>query len=193
MTAERNGSAVPWAVRVASVLLGASAVLAAAMAVAGLFAWRHFGPASVAYVQALGNNHYLASPQLADVRGGLAYNIAVTAAAALVTGCLAPAVRRPLRWVQVTAWCTAVLFAAGLFCGLSTGPAARTLDEISYGLVPAWYPGLNAVLGVAVLVTIVAAAAALLRSSVDDFYRPASREQDPRWAAFVQRQADRDT
>lgn len=177
-------------------LLAGCAVLAAAMLVATMLAWRHLGSAGPRYVSAsLGD-----AVTVDEVRSMLGYNVVVTTATILATGALALMVRRPLGWARWAAWC--VLGAVGLllFLGLvagadpagsTPGPNATAVARLYYALLPSWYPSVNAVLGLAVLVTGLAAAVLLSRSSVADYYRPASGEQDPRWAAFVATQQKR--
>jgi hypothetical protein len=182
------------------VLLGVSATLAVVMTIAAIAAWRHLGPAAAAYARALADAGLDRSGgEPAQVRSTLAYNVAVTAGTALVATLLALVIRKPLRWAQVSTWCTVVVVWMALGCGLASGPnpagsvpgrTSSELDRLSYDLVPQWYSPANAVLGLFVLASVTAVGVLLLRSSVQDYYRPASSQQDPRWTAFVQKQAD---
>jgi hypothetical protein len=87
-----------------------------------------------------------------------------------------------------------------LFLGLNAGadpagstatPGADSGSRAYYDLLPHWYPALNAILGVTAVALVIAVIVMLMRSSVADFYRPASGEQDPRWSAFVADQQKR--
>ncbi|GAA0577537.1 hypothetical protein GCM10010172_72860 [Paractinoplanes ferrugineus] len=158
---------------------------------ASVFAWRHFSAESA----------YWSIRHGADqVRAALVYNLVVAALTVLVAVVLAVVVRRPLRWVRPAAWCVLGFLGLALFLGLNAGadpagstagPNADSDSRAYYDLLPHWYPTLNAIQGVAVLVLVVAVFVMLLRSSVADFYRPASTEQDPKWSSFVAAQQKR--
>jgi hypothetical protein len=173
------------------VLLAGCAVLAAAMLVATVLAWRHLGPAGIQYVSATQSD----GRSVEYVRGSLRYNVVVTVATVLITTALALLVRRPWPWARWGAWCALGVIGLLLFLGLNAGadPAGSTpsdnadaVSRLYYDLLPSWYPSLTAVLGLAVLVALLTAAIMLARSSIADYYRPASRVADPRWAAFVE-------
>jgi hypothetical protein len=180
-------------------LFAVTAALAAVMTLASSLAWQHLGPAADTYARMAADLGYGNPARLADeVRWSLGYNVAVTVGTALVAGVLALLVRQPLRWAQVAGWCAATAIALGLGFGLVTGSAtagarpdssSSAFDRLDYDLLPQWYPITNAVLGLALLVAVVAAGVLLLRSSVSDFYRAESRqEDDPRWANFIEKQ-----
>jgi hypothetical protein len=84
-----------------------------------------------------------------------------------------------------------------LTCGLNgdivpTGPFrpdAALQDRLAHDLIPDSYPVPIAILALACVGCLVAAAFPLLRTSAADFYRRESRREDPRWTAFVERQA----
>ncbi|MET0494072.1 MAG: hypothetical protein ABW000_13175 [Actinoplanes sp.] len=192
---------MPRAVRASSLLLGVTAGLAVVMTVLSVVAWWHLGPAGEAYSRAsLEAGYGDGDGWPRAVLSSLVYNTVTTGMTALITGLLAVMIRQPLRWVQVTTWCVVAAVCAALGCGLNAGPdpAGSTassdssqFQRLGYDLVPQWYPSVNAVLGLALLAAAIGAAVMLLRSPVQDFYRPASSREDPRWSSFVQRQAER--
>lgn len=182
----------PPLVRWSSLLLAGCAGLAALMLMMAILAWRHLGPAGDAYESASGFDGGADA-----VRSSIAFNMVVTAAVVLTTTVLAMLVRRPLRWARPVTWGVLGVVGTALYVGLNAGPDpagskpgadADPLNRLYYDLVPQWYPSVNAVLGLALLATGAAAAILLLRSSVSDFYRPASSQHDPKWADFVDRQ-----
>ena len=75
--------------------------------------------------------------------------------------------------------------------GSTPGPDSTPLERLYYDLVRQWHPIVIALPGLAFLVAGSAAAILLLRSPVPNLYRPESRQQDPRWAAFAQAQQRR--
>jgi hypothetical protein len=192
---------LPGPARWGSLLLGLSAGLAAVMLAATLAAWRHFGPAAVAYRSAfLDAGMDELETQVLQVRSSLAYNATVLAVTVLTTAGLALLIRRPLRWAQISTWCAAVVLGIALVlalnggpdpAGSTPGPQASPVERLGYDLIPQWYTSVNAVLGLLLLAAVIAAAVLLARSSVLDFYRPESRVSDPRWESFVQTQRDR--
>lgn len=192
---------LPRNVRLCSLTLGVSAGLAVLMLATILVAWRHFEAAAEVYRSAaLSGGMGDPLDELQWIRSDLGYDAAVVAAMALVTAGLAPLIRRPLRWARVATWCTAVVLGAALLVELGGGPDAggppldpgtSVLDGLRFELLPQWFPGVNAVLGFAVLVLVIASAVLLMRSSVSEFYRPAGQQQDPQWAAFRRAQNDR--
>jgi len=161
------------------------------MLVASAFAWRHFSAETA----------YWSEPDAADdVRAALVYNLVLAALIVLVAVALAAVVRRPLRWVRPVAWCVLGAIGLALFLGLNAGadpagstagPTADSASRTYYGLIPHWYPTLNAIQGLTVLALVIAVVVLLLRSSVADFYRPASSEEDSKWSAFVADQQKR--
>ncbi|MEU4243394.1 hypothetical protein [Actinoplanes sp. NPDC026619] len=157
------------------------------MLIAAIIAWQHFGPAAV----------HFGDGGADQVRAGLIFNMVVTALVVLATAALATVVRRPLRWARPAAWAVLGVLGFALFTGLNAGvdpagstagPGADPANRLYYDLVPGWYPSVHAALGLIVLATCVAVVIMLMRSSVADFYRPATTKQDPKWAAFVDRQ-----
>ncbi|AGL20497.1 hypothetical protein [Actinoplanes sp. N902-109] len=193
----------PREVRLSSLLFLVTAVLALVMTLQSLLAWRHFEPAADTYVRMLSDGGFAdAAAEPAGVRWDLAYTVAVTLGTALVCALLAVVIRQPLRWAQVAAWCTSFAVAVVLGCGLANGSAtagakpeatSETLDRLDYDLLPQWYPIMNAVLGAALIVVVIAAGVLMLRSAVADFYRAGSRlPDDPRWASFLTQRLDDD-
>lgn len=178
-------------------LLTACAALGAILLVAAVLGWQHLTPAGVRYLSAFDNGGPAAVNQ---VRATLEYNVIVTTATILTTAVLALLVRRPLPWVRRVTWCALGAVGVLLFLGLNAGADlagstpdadATPAERLYYDLLPRWYPSSTAVLGLVLLVAGLAAAVMLTRSSVADYYRPASRRSDPRWASFVQAQKKR--
>lgn len=189
---------MPPKIRTASWLLSACALMAAVTTVATLFAWRHFAPAADRYRELASAPGYEVDRVIADVRGPLVYGGLVTLVSAALFGWLAVAVRRPRRrWVPIVAWVAAgvgaVLLIVDLNGGLTdTGSSVSVSprDVLGHDLAPDWYATVNAGLGIATLVLMVAGALALTRSGVHDYYRKASWQTDDRWVSFVARQRD---
>ncbi|MCU7730374.1 hypothetical protein ODJ79_42215 [Actinoplanes sp. KI2] len=185
----------PTHVHRASVLLAGCAVLAGAIVVIAMLAWRHLGPAGIRYLMAEPDG----GVAVHLVRAALEYSLVVGTATVLITSALALVVRRPLVWARWVAWCVLGAIAVLLLLGLSAGDVplaapgahASAVDGLFYDLVPHWYPSVSAVLGLALMVLVLTAAVLLTRSSAADYYRPASSVQDPRWAAFVEAQQRR--
>ena len=169
------------------------------MIVATLIAWRHFGPAAAEFRVLAATFH--PEQWIDEARGTLGLTAIATLATAPVCAWLAFAIRQPRRrWAQVTTWVTVVaavllltiaLVGGSATVGTTPNDSVMPVDALGYALLPGWYTSVVAVLGVAAIVAAVGAGTALLRSSVLDYYRPASWQQDDRWANFVARQQDR--
>ena len=191
-------SGLPRGVRTGSLLFAVTAALAGAIAVAALLARSHLGPAADRYLEFLPDE----AATVTDIREILTYTIVCALATVLVGGALAVLVRQPRPWVRTALWIAALVLGLALGTGLVAGvdPAGASPGDDStpaarlfYDLVPGWYPSVNAVLGLLVLISLGAAAFSVLRSSALDFYRAASHVEDPRWSSFVaRRQSDQD-
>jgi hypothetical protein len=171
---------VPRAVRIGSLVLALAVVAATGMLVATIGAWVHL----VAAAHLAPNDSDARATILTD-KSTLALNLVEVLATGLAGLMLAVLIRRPLQWARVATFVFAVVVTAMLLCGLNTGPIDG--GEV-YGLYPGWFLGVNALLGIVVIGTVIAAAIILASSSATDFYRRASRlADDPQWTSFVQR------
>lgn len=189
---------LPRNVRLSSLMLGVSGGLAVLLLAGVLATWHHFEAAAEVYRNtSLRIDNTDPKDELQWMRSDLGYDAAVLAAVALMTAGLAPLVRRRLRWARVATWCAAAVLGPALLIELNAGPNPRgstvgpLLDRLEADLLPQWFPGVNAVLGFALLVLVIASPVLLARSSVSEFYRPANQQEDPRWEAFLKAQNDR--
>lgn len=191
---------MPRTVRNSSWAFAAAAGIAAASALVVVLGQAHHGPALDRYLDF--NAGDLAAEQFATDVGEI---LTVTLILALVTvvagGVLAFVVRRPVAWARTIAWSTALVLAllvgtallAGVDpVGATPGPDAEPAARLTYDLVPGWYPSVNAVVGLGLLIALGAAGFFVLRSSAADFYRAASKVEDPRWSSFVAERLDPD-
>ena len=190
---------MPKWVRAASLFLAGCSLMALAMAVATLIAWRHFVPAADAYRRLSADPSWLIEKIIADVRGPLVLGGIVWLITAPLFGWLAFAVRVPRRrWAQITTWIATALGVFWLIFVLNTGLTSTSDGEpspvpgqVGSDLAPGWYPDLTSILGVVTVALMLAGALALTRDSVLDYYRKASWQQDDRWSAFVTQERTR--
>ncbi len=186
------------AVRVSSLLFSVATALAVTAFILGTVAYDQFTAESPNYIRLSILPQFKSEEAVEDLRGALIYILVAYGAAFVLAAILTLLVRRPRPWVRPVAWVAAPLAALLVFLALmgaleSAGlnPDSEDHEQMLFAaLVPDWFTQVNAVVGGCLLAALIAALIAATRSSSTDFYRPASKVEDPRWAAFVARQQE---
>jgi hypothetical protein len=178
--ATRPDDRPPRPVALASVVLGAAAVLGLLDVIATLFAVDHLDEATPAFLSVMAEADVDdAAASVEQIRAALGYNVAVAAGAVVILGVLAVAVRRRSRVARAAAWVAAAIAVYAFGCGLAGNPEiftasndARDVVEQAWSrLLPGWYSIVRSLLTTGELLGVLVASLLLLRTTAGDFYR----------------------
>lgn len=185
---------MPRIVNIASILIGAAAVLCAVIALGAGFARTQAAKAAATLAEAAGSD---GRDLAATVHSSLQSDVVIGVACSVMLAVVAIWARRPAGRARMIAWGVSFVALIAISFGVGEDPSSAVsaggftnphLQQIANRLIPGWYPWIVQLSELGAMAALVAVLVMLLRSGSHDYYRQGRLGDETGLWSFVERE-----